>query len=83
MSKTYNKKAFLLPDSINSCASFHAKVFEDGRYIFRIHDCLNGIRLVGDLNTNEEAKEAYNKANALIDGLRGFKDFIFQNYINE
>jgi hypothetical protein len=49
--KTYNDKAFLLPDSINSCASYHAKVFEDGKYIFRIHDCLTGIRLTGDLNT--------------------------------
>lgn len=81
MNKTYNKKAFLLPDSINSMSAYHAKVFEDGKYIFRIHDCLTGIRLRGDLNTKEGVTEAYNKTDALIEGLQGFKDFIFQNYI--
>ena len=77
----YNKKDFLLPNSINSCASYHAKAFEDGRYIFRIHDCITGIRLRGDFCTPENIAEAYNKVTALIEGLEGFKDFIFQNYI--
>jgi hypothetical protein len=78
--KTYNKKAFLLPDSINSCASYHAKVFEDGKYIFRIHDCLTGIRLIGDLNTKEHVEEAYNKVSTLIEGLQGFKNYINNKY---
>jgi hypothetical protein len=78
---TYNKKAFLLPDSINSCASYHAKVFEDGKYIFRIHDCLSGVRLTGDLNTPGNVTEAYNKTGALMEGLQEFRDFIFENFI--
>jgi hypothetical protein len=80
---TYNKKAFLLPDSINSCAAFHAKAFPDGKYIFRIHDCLTGIRLIGDFHTKEGITEACNKTSALIEGLQEFREFIFQNYINE
>jgi hypothetical protein len=79
--KTYNKKAFLLLESINSCASYHAKVFEDGKYIFRIHDCITGIRLTGDLNSPESISEAYNKVTKLIEGLEGFKDFVFDNFI--
>ncbi|MDR1652887.1 MAG: hypothetical protein LBS01_04445 [Prevotellaceae bacterium] len=79
--KTYNKKAFLLPDSINSCACYHAKIFEDGRYIFRIHDCITGIRLNGDLNTKENIAEAFSKINELIIGLEKFRDFIFENFI--
>jgi len=82
MNNTYNKKNFLLPKSINSMAAYHAKVYEDGTYRFRIHDCITGVCLRGDLNTNEGVQEAYNKAEALIEGLQGFKDFIFQNYIN-
>lgn len=78
--KTYNKKAFLLPDSINSCALFHAKVFPDGKYIFRIHDCITGIRLSGDLNTPENIQEAKIKTRALIEGLKEFENFLNENY---
>jgi len=78
---TYNKKAFLLPDSINSCSMYHAKIFEDGKYIFRIHDCLTGIRFRGDLNTEENITEAYRKINCLIQGLWDFKEFINDNFI--
>lgn len=81
--KTYNKKAFLLTDSINSCSMYHAKIFEDGKYIFRIHDCITGIRFRGDLNTKEGVYEAYNKTEALIEGLSEFKDFIFSNFIKK
>jgi hypothetical protein len=83
MNKAYNKKEFLLPDSINSCASFHAKVFEDGKYIFRIHDCITGIRLTGDLNTPDNVSEAYNKVTKLIEGLEGFRDFVLDNFIKK
>ena len=81
--ETYNKKAFLLPDSINSMAAYHTKVYEDGTYRLRIHDCITGVCLRGDLNTKEGVIEAYNKAVALIEGLQGFKDFIFDNHINK
>jgi len=82
MSKTYNKKAFLLPDSINSCANFHAKIFEDGRYVFRIHDCITGIRLKGDLTTEQGAKDAIEKMRTLLIGLEGCMDFIYDNYLS-
>lgn len=83
MEKIYNKKAFLLPDSINSCASFHAKIFEDGKYIFRIHDCLTGIRLIGDLNSDESVKEAFDKVGALITGLTEFQQFLSNNFLKQ
>jgi hypothetical protein len=83
MNKTYNKKEFLLPDSINSCARYHAKVFDDGKYIFRVHDCITGIRLTGDLNTPDNVSEAYNKVTTLIKGLEEFRDFVLDNYINK
>ncbi|MCL2652088.1 MAG: hypothetical protein FWD60_13835 [Candidatus Azobacteroides sp.] len=81
--KIYNKKAFLLPDSINSCSMYHAKIFEDGKYIFRIHDCLTGIRFRGDLNTEENITEAYRKITCLIQGLWDFKEFISDNFIKK
>ena len=81
MSKPYNKKAFLLPESINSCASYHAKIYADGEYKLRIHDCITGICLRGNLNTRQGVTEAYNKTIALLEGLQEFKDFIFENYI--
>jgi len=80
---TYNKKAFLLPDSINSCSMYHAKIFEDGKYIFRIHDCLTGIRFRGDLNTQTGVLETCAKINQLIGGLDEFRDFVFDNYFKK
>jgi hypothetical protein len=66
MDNTYNKKGFLLPDSIHSMAAYHAKLFPDGKYIFRIHDCLGGVRLTGELKEDESAyTEAYKKLMAL------------------
>ncbi|KAA6303176.1 MAG: hypothetical protein EZS26_000779 [Candidatus Ordinivivax streblomastigis] len=83
MNNTYNKKAFLLPNSINSMAGYHGKVYETGEYRFRIHDCITGVCLRGNLNTPEDVTEAYNKAEALIEGLQGFKDFVFENFIKK
>jgi len=59
--KPYNKKAFLLPDSIHSAAMYHAKLFPDGKYVFRIHDCLGGVRLTGMLNEESDYDDAANK----------------------
>ena len=77
---TYNKKGFLLPNSINSCASFHAKIFQSGEYMFRIHDCNTGIRLRGNLNSQEAIQEAKEKIRSLIDGLKKFEQHIKETY---
>lgn len=68
----YNKKAFLLPDSINSAAMYHAKIFPDGRYIFRIHDCITGIRLTGELSEEQDFKDAVEKSRQLAKALFDF-----------
>ena len=68
----YNKKAFLLPDSIDSAAMYHAKIFTDGRYIFRIHDCLTGIRLIGELRKEQDFTDAFNKTKELALALTAF-----------
>jgi hypothetical protein len=80
--KTYDEKQFLLPDSINSCASYHGKIYETGEYRFRIHDCITGICLRGKLDTREEIIEALRKLETLITGAKQFQDFIYQNYLN-
>jgi len=82
MTETYNEKAFLLPDSINSCALYHAKVFADGRYLFRIHDCVTGIRLKGELNTEDGRQDALEKVTELMLGLERFRNFILEIYFN-
>jgi hypothetical protein len=73
----YNKKVFLLPDSINSAAMYHAKLFPDGKYIFRIHDCLGGIRLIGELKAESDFVDAVNKLQALADAAQEFAFYIF------
>ena len=78
----YNKKAFLLPDSINSCAVFHAKIMPDGNYRFRISDCLGAIRLHGDLNDETQIFEAVEKLNVLANAASEFAKFIEKNYSN-
>jgi len=72
----YNRKGFLLPDSINSAAMYHAKIFPDGSYIFRIHDCITGIRLRGDLNTEQDYREAFNKTKELALALSEFAFYV-------
>jgi hypothetical protein len=70
--KPYNKKAFLLPDSINSAAMYHAKLFPDGKYVFRIHDCLGGIRLVGELKEESDYVDAAEKLMTLAKACNEF-----------
>jgi hypothetical protein len=77
----YNQKAFLLPDSIRSAAMYHAKIMADGEYMFRIHDCNDGIRLRGDITDPEQIKEAVTKLRCLARAADDFADFIFDNYI--
>ena len=76
----YNKKGFLANESILSMAAYHAKLFPDGTYIFRIHDCNGGIRLRGDLNNENEVKEALQKLKVLEDALREFRCHIDRHY---
>lgn len=68
----YNKKAFLLPESINSAAMYHAKIFPDGRYIFRMHDSVTGIRLTGELNEEQDFTDAVKKTEKLAKALLDF-----------
>lgn len=79
--KTYNKKAFLLPDSIRSAAMYHAKIMDDGQYMFRIHDCVTGIRLRGDIANPIEAREAVEKLQCLGKAANEMADFILDNYL--
>ncbi|HBL74271.1 MAG: hypothetical protein A2W90_18125 [Bacteroidetes bacterium GWF2_42_66] len=57
----YNKKDYLLPDSIHSMAGYHAKLFPNGEYVFRIHDCITGIRLRGELKEEKDFDDAFEK----------------------
>jgi len=70
--KPYNKKAFLLPDSIHSAAMYHAKLFPDGKYVFRIHDCLGGVRLTGELKEESDYDDAVGKLIALAKACNEF-----------
>jgi hypothetical protein len=82
MITTYNKKAFLLPDSIRSAAIYHALIEESGVYRFRIHDCRSAVRLHGDLTDPEQVKEAVEKLRHLEQAARSFANFIEENYLN-
>lgn len=75
----YNKKEFLLPDSPNSMACFHAKI-EHNVMKLSIHDCNTSIRLKNDLNDPEEVTEALRKLGALASAIIELQDFIYQNY---
>lgn len=80
--KTYNKKGFLAPESIRSCADYHAKILPDLRAIFRVHDCNTGIRVWNDLNNPEEVQEMINKLRVLGTAALSFANFIEDNYLN-
>ena len=69
----YNEKDFLLKDSIDSAAMYHAKLFKRGEYIFRIHDCITGIRLRGELRTEQDFDDAIRKFDNLSDALIRFQ----------
>lgn len=73
---SYNEKGFLLPESIRSCASYHAKIMDSGEYLFRIHDCIGGIRLRGDLNSSVEVDEAVEKLETLAAAAQRFANHI-------
>ncbi len=71
---------FLLPDSIRSAAIYHAKIMEDGEYMFRIHDCNGGVRLRGNITDPEQVTEAIDKLRCLARAANEFADFIEENY---
>lgn len=80
----YNRKGFLLPDSIHSMAAYHAKLFDDGKYIFRVHDCITGIRLTGQLETENDYDDAIMKLRELATAALMFSDHIQkQKFINQ
>lgn len=81
--KTYNEQGFLVPYSMKSSAIYHAKIKPDGTYRFRIHDCITGIRLVGDLKDPEDVKEALKKLRCLASAAEKFAGFIEQNYVTK
>jgi len=78
--KTYNKKGFLAPDSIRSCADYHAKILPDQRAIFRFHDCNAGVRIWNDLTNPEEVEEMIGKLRELGTAALTFANFIQENY---
>ena len=78
----YNNKGFLLPDSIKSMAAYHAKIMPDGKYLFRLHDCISGVRLIGDLNDPVDVEESISKLEVLSEAAKNFADFIKTNYYN-
>lgn len=71
---TYNKKAFLAPDSIRSMAVIHTKILKEGTAILRISDCNNSVRIWNDLNDKEEVKEMLKKTESLRDMLWDFQE---------
>lgn len=77
---TYNEKGFLLPNSIKSMAAYHAKIMVDGKYLFRLHDCLGGIRLQGDLTDPGDVPEAIDKLRSLAKAANDFANHIEKNY---
>lgn len=79
--KKYNKKGFLVPDSIRTMAAYHAKIMDTGEYMFRIHDCNGGIRLRGDVFDRDQAVEAVEKFRALSSASERFADFIDHFYV--
>lgn len=79
---SYNKKAFLLPDSPRSMACYQAKI-DDEIMKLTIHDCNKSIRLHNDLSKPEEVQEAIDKLESLTLGLFELREFIINNYKNK
>lgn len=75
----YNKKRFLLPESPNSMACYHAKIDDNGLMKLTIHDCNGSIRLHNDLSTREGVREAINKLTAMIAGISDLLIYIDDN----
>lgn len=76
----YNEKEFLLPESIRSMAAVHGKIFRDGRFVFRIHDCNTGVKLVNDLTKPAEVAEAIEKLRTLAKSADRMADYISSNF---
>lgn len=78
----YNTKSFLLPESANSCAAFHAKtVLEDTYYKLTISDCKHSIMLHGQLTTYDECVEACKKLHTLQEGIASLRNYIIDNCV--
>ncbi|GAB6121630.1 hypothetical protein [Dysgonomonas termitidis] len=75
----YNEKRFLLPQSPNSMACYHAKIDADGKMKLTIHDCNNSIRLHNDLSAVSGVREALDKLAALEAGIADLKMYIIDN----
>lgn len=71
--QTYNRKAFLAPESILSMAAIHIKVKPDGDAVIRISDCNRTIRIWNNLNTKEGKNEIIQKLDVLISELSDFR----------
>lgn len=72
--KPYQKKKFLVVESMSSMASIHCKIKESGEYQIRIADCNRTIKLWGDLNSEQDCKEVFEKINTLQTQLELFKN---------
>lgn len=70
---TYNQKAFLAPNSINSMAAIHCKIDDKGIVKVTISDCNNSIRIWNDFNTKEGKVEIIEKLDMLTDQIHHFK----------
>lgn len=82
--KDYNDKAFLLPESPDSCAMYHAKVVpEEQRWKLTIHDCHTGIRLLGKLQSDEDYVQAVEKLSALINGIDKLRCHLVNERFNQ
>lgn len=78
----YNEKQFLLPESPNSMACYHAKIDDKYNMKLTIHDCNGSIRLHNDLNSPEGVREAIDKLTVLESGIQDLLGFIIDNYID-
>lgn len=76
----YNEKQFLLPESPNSMACYHAKIEADNMMKLTIHDCNKSIRLHNDLNNPEGVQEAIDKLAVLETGIHQLRRHIIDNY---
>ena len=71
---TYNRKIFLVPESINSMAAIFTKIYKTGIAIIRISDCNRTIKLWNDLNDPEQVKEFLQKINSIQKELELLKE---------
>ncbi|MCC8153252.1 MAG: hypothetical protein LIP01_02975 [Tannerellaceae bacterium] len=62
-------------------AGYHAKVMPDGTYMFRIHDCNTGIRLIGNVTDPQDVMDGVAKLRTLAEAANKMADFINENYL--